>query len=832
MERAISTCLAGHRSTRAIIAAPPPPILCRQNQRGVRNQHSEVIDSTFLLLHRVVHILVVASALLVAASTARAVPWPLVDTGAVHGIWHAYGQWQEAGGIHLHEGIDLPAAGGTEVKAVQKGTIVNIDHETNHYYDYITVSDDSDSSKGWGYVHVAAKAGLAVGNTVDAGDVLGTISTTAGVQAHLHFERDSDKNGGWPNAGGGTEHLDDDPLLYLNPRTDTVFPTIAELKYRRAEDEGNDVNPKYFTDKCCHGYPIIGSRAPGGESGNVDVIVSAYDVFGASTDHLSVQDIKIHALGRLGDNTPFVKQLVNFEGNGANDFAQQENNNFSELFRDPTLRFAQTIYENDSVANSENEGPFWYIATNQDDDQITERTDDEWFWNTDGPKSGAWNNKLSTDNRAANNAKDKFRDDFYDIYINTRDEANNHTAKVETVLLDNWKQTVATDKFIYWLGETVNEAAGEQHQESDPSVPLYVVDTVVDCADIPSLGIEGSATTTSDGNGILAAPVAVWTASKTGFFWMITDYDDDGIWHPRLDPLDPFVVVRHNYFRIPIPGFTSGPPYPSLPKIVIPVTPTPASAPPIELLQLSLVSAHPVSGPIQPQMILQAHEGSGVPTGEPTTNAFVDVILQTPLSGGLQLVQKFEVLDAAGLPGTLVDLGDGRLFDLVVTPNSFQLDYEVLITSYGPQFWLLTGNIDPLYSGAVTFAGVDVSQTGLISTDSIFNMLVNLQFASDLIVSGRLFTWNIASGLALEPSALAGDFNRDGIVDSTDYVVWRKGLGTLYTQGDYDVWRSHYGPTAITGAGAGANSAVPEPATLVLLTFAVVGIRLPRRLTA
>ena len=40
---------------------------------------------------------------------------------------------------------------------------------------------------------------------------------------------------------------------------------------------------------------------------------------------------------------------------------------------------------------------------------------------------------------------------------------------------------------------------------------------------------------------------------------------------------------------------------------------------------------------------------------------------------------------------------------------------------------------------------------------------------------------------------LPGDYNRDGVVDAADYVVWRKGMGTTYTQGDYDVWRAHFG---------------------------------------
>jgi T5SS/PEP-CTERM-associated repeat protein len=49
--------------------------------------------------------------------------------------------------------------------------------------------------------------------------------------------------------------------------------------------------------------------------------------------------------------------------------------------------------------------------------------------------------------------------------------------------------------------------------------------------------------------------------------------------------------------------------------------------------------------------------------------------------------------------------------------------------------------------------------------------------------------------LAAIPDVLPGDFNRDGTVDSADYVVWRKGLGTTYTANDFNTWRSNFGNT-------------------------------------
>jgi len=75
---------------------------------------------------------------------------------------------------------------------------------------------------------------------------------------------------------------------------------------------------------------------------------------------------------------------------------------------------------------------------------------------------------------------------------------------------------------------------------------------------------------------------------------------------------------------------------------------------------------------------------------------------------------------------------------------------------------------------------------------------------------------------------VTGDYNGNGIVDAADFVEWRKGLGTTYTQNDYTVWRANFGRTAGSGAGAGAapvSAVVPEPSSVVgLLVCAVVGI--------
>jgi hypothetical protein len=78
--------------------------------------------------------------------------------------------------------------------------------------------------------------------------------------------------------------------------------------------------------------------------------------------------------------------------------------------------------------------------------------------------------------------------------------------------------------------------------------------------------------------------------------------------------------------------------------------------------------------------------------------------------------------------------------------------------------------------------------------------------------------FNVAVDQYLTVHYLPGDYSGNGIADSADYAAWRKGLGTIYTQKDYTVWRTHFGQS-LSGSGAGA--AIPEPPLLWLAVAAM-----------
>jgi hypothetical protein len=79
-------------------------------------------------------------------------------------------------------------------------------------------------------------------------------------------------------------------------------------------------------------------------------------------------------------------------------------------------------------------------------------------------------------------------------------------------------------------------------------------------------------------------------------------------------------------------------------------------------------------------------------------------------------------------------------------------------------------------------------------------------------------------------ATVPGDFNFDGTVNAADYVVWRKGLGSLYSPSHYDIWRNNFGSSLGPGSGATLPSAaplsaaVPEPSAGVVAACACAAI--------
>jgi PEP-CTERM motif-containing protein len=158
------------------------------------------------------------------------------------------------------------------------------------------------------------------------------------------------------------------------------------------------------------------------------------------------------------------------------------------------------------------------------------------------------------------------------------------------------------------------------------------------------------------------------------------------------------------------------------------------------------------------------------------------------------------------------------------------LHFSVIEAASGRHIWNYSGNLPPLQTtsftvppGVMQVGGDYVYRVGLVDVEGS-DVEENVSLAYSQPFRFTALTTN-------------GDFNLDGTVDAADYVVWRNGLGTIYNQNDYGVWRSHFGASLGPGSGAALlsaaplSAAVPEPASFVLATLGAFGLTLYRRRT-
>jgi hypothetical protein len=132
--------------------------------------------------------------------------------------------------------------------------------------------------------------------------------------------------------------------------------------------------------------------------------------------------------------------------------------------------------------------------------------------------------------------------------------------------------------------------------------------------------------------------------------------------------------------------------------------------------------------------------------------------------------------------------------------------FNPLGISYDPTTHTVRGSVNGVPTAALSYTATGTSGVGFEGNWTVNNFIVQTG--------------------AIQP-VLSGDYNGNGAVDAADYVVWRKGLGTTYTQTDYDAWRANFGNSA-GGAGL-AGGAVPEPGSGVLLLAGMLGLRLTCR---
>lgn len=296
------------------------------------------------------------------------------------------------------------------------------------------------------------------------------------------------------------------PLSRYENALDTTAPVIGGLTIRRnfedvlgntresgagygptLLDEQRRTNSYYFGNTVRVGQenaPWVGERATatsgtsdtkiGGGNGVLDLVLRAHDTFGTQ------QNPSTHRVGlyRAAFTITGRSHLATSGYIPAIDFSQISPVRVPDDIGTVNTR---SIYENDWKNNTVTKREFNYIVTNtpltpgangdvRDFDTRPHNLGayNSFAWSTRTRTGSAWN---GTTTAASGNDDSQFPDDIYNIRVWAYDESGNVTERTFPVLVDNWLQTVVTDKDTYTANEPVDLNSGVGYL-ADQSLPV------------------------------------------------------------------------------------------------------------------------------------------------------------------------------------------------------------------------------------------------------------------------------------------------------------------------------------------------------------------------
>jgi cyclophilin family peptidyl-prolyl cis-trans isomerase len=172
---------------------------------------------------------------------------------------------------------------------------------------------------------------------------------------------------------------------------------------------------------------------------------------------------------------------------------------------------------------------------------------------------------------------------------------------------------------------------------------------------------------------------------------------------------------------------------------------------------------------------------------------------------------------------------DGTL-DIQLRETTADIEYDRLVVTNTA---FLAGRLDvSLLSGFVPAAGDTFT---VLTAGSIVGNFTTLELPQ--LTSGLV--WNFGrSATSVTLSVALADYNRNGVADAADYLLWRDtrnsnvapstgadGNGDgIVNDLDYVIWRSNFGNTSGTAAGTGslASLSAPEPSGACMAVFGIL----------
>jgi hypothetical protein len=195
-------------------------------------------------------------------------------------------------------------------------------------------------------------------------------------------------------------------------------------------------------------------------------------------------------------------------------------------------------------------------------------------------------------------------------------------------------------------------------------------------------------------------------------------------------------------------------------------------------------------------------------------------------TGSGPIVGQVEIIDGVIAPGNGVGRLsiDGRLS----TASGAEFEFELGGTTAGTGYDQLVITGDAALAGTLSVSLVNAFTPTIGAVFELMTYHAHGGEFATLDLPGN-YQWELTYGvdsLLLEVigGGLAGDFNIDGVVDAADYTVWRDGLGSIYNQSHYTLWKNNYGATNVS-----MSVSVPEPAAIMLLVLAFVAQAISRR---